>query len=401
MWLGRILSLIAIVGWALFVWLLTHRSLSPEFFSRYSPEYMTFLGVVLAVVIALTILAYLGVTCPAVLRVKRIGSSVGLLLASIVVALFVAEIFIRSVDLLGISLFEEATKYVIDLEHDEELVYKHRAGLDTVYQGVTFRTNEIGLRDRPVPEPSSDVLRVLILGDSVTLGWGVPMESTFSAQLESVLSDRLGRPVRTINSGVSGYNTEQELTFFRRHAVSMAPDLVILVYVENDIEPQAENMLDMQYRWENPPGANATLLRWSWLYRIIYYVVPDIIGTATVPQNKLEWGRSMESLAEIHRVADKHNIDFAAFLFRMAPDDVTDALHADISRIANDQGFPFFDTLPWFKNTHVRSVINSFIDSHPNAKGHRIIAEGIARSLEASGELCRIAGGENVPACKQ
>ena len=73
----------------------------------------------------------------------------------------------------------------------------------------------------------------------------------------------------------------------------MAPDLVILVYVENDIEPQAENMLDMQYRWENPPGANATLLRWSWLYRIIYYIGPDLIGSPSVPQERGGWDRSM------------------------------------------------------------------------------------------------------------
>ena len=403
MWLGRILSVIAIVGWVLFAWLLTHRSKSPVFFNHYSPEYITFLGFALAGVIALAVLAYLGVRRPAVLLKLRIGSSIGLLFGSIIVTLLVVEIFIRSVDLLGVSLFEEVTRYVIDLEHDEELVYKHRAGLDTVYQGVAFRTNEIGLRDRPIPEPTSDVLRVLVLGDSVTLGWGVPMEETFSAQLESELEERLGRPVRTINSGVSGYNTEQELTFLRRHVDSMAPDLVILLYVENDVEPQAENMLDMQRLWENPPGANATLLRWSWLYRIIYYVVPDIIGSPAVPQedDRSGWERSMLALAEVYQETAKHDIEFSAFLFRFLPDDVTDALYADISRIADDQGFPFFDTLSWFKDIHIRSLINSFIDSHPNARGHQIIAKGIARSLEESGTLCNMASEKDVPACNK
>ena len=230
------------------------------------------------------------------------------------------------------------------------------------------------------------------------------MEKTFSAQLESELEARLGRPVRTINSGVSGYNTEQELTFLRRHVDSMAPDLVILLYVENDVEPQAENMLDMQRLWENPPGANAKLLRWSWLYRIIYYVVPDIIGSPTVSQDEGDrsgWERSMAALAEVYQETAKHDIEFSAFLFRFLPDDVTDALYADISRVADDQGFPFFDTLPWFKDMHFRSLINSFIDSHPNARGHQIIAKGIARSLEESGTLCNIASEKDVPACNK
>jgi lysophospholipase L1-like esterase len=120
-----------------------------------------------------------------------------------------------------------------------------------------------------------------------------------------------------------------------------------------------------------------------------------------VPKDKSGWERSMAAVAEMYRETKKHDIKFSAFLFRMMPDNVTDAMYSDISRIADEQGFPFFDTLPWFNGVDNRSVINSFIDSHPNAEGHRIIAEGILRSLDESGVLCDLADSKDVPACNK
>ncbi len=399
-WVSRLLALVAFLGWALFARLAVHRSRSPEYLGRYSPEYLLFLGLVLLLVLALTALAIVGHRHPAALRIVRFGAALGLTCGATAVSLIAAEVLVRSVDLLGVSMFEEVTRYVLDLEADDALVYKHRADLDTVYQGVPFRTNGLGLRDRPVPEPSPDLLRVLVLGDSVTLGWGVPVEATFARQLEPALEARVGRRVHSINAGVSGYNTQQELAFLKRHVVSMAPDLVVLVYVENDVEPQARNMLDMRERWENPPGASAWLLRWSWLYRLVHFVVPDHVGASARPPDTTGWTASMEALAEAQRVARGRGVPFATFLFRMLPDDVTDALQRDIARVAEAEGFPFFDTLSWFDGVSIRSVINSFVDTHPNAEGHRIVAEGIARTLAESGALCRVASLRQLPACR-
>jgi lysophospholipase L1-like esterase len=388
MWLERTLRALALAGWVLLAWLATHRSNSPEYFGRYSPEYLTFLGFVLAAVAVVTILA---IGRRSILRLLSVGQTLALLLASTTVALLLAEGLVRAYDLLGVSMFEETTRYILELEPDAELVYRHRANLDTVYQSVPFRTNELGLRDRPLPAPVPDEARVLILGDSVTLGWGVPAEATFAARLERELAARLGRPVRTINAGVSGYNTEQELAFLERHIESMAPRMVVLVYVENDVERQIGDVAEMRERWQNPPGANAFLLRWSWLYRLVHFILPDLVGSAQLPAQMDGWERSMLALAQAHRVAQAHDVVFAVFLHRMLPDEVTDALHTDIGRIAASEGFAFFDMLPWFAGVHFRSVVNSFVDGHPNGEGHRIIAEGIARSLDESGVLCRLA----------
>jgi lysophospholipase L1-like esterase len=397
---GRRLVAIAAFGWVLLAWLATHRSRSPNYFARYSPEYLSLLGFVLLVALVLTAIAVVGVRHPGRLPVLHWGGSLALMLAASVLSLAAAEILVRSFDLLGVSFFEEVTHYILALEGDDALVYKHRAGLETVYQGVPFTTNELGLRDRPVPAPSSDTLRVLILGDSVTLGWGVPVEATFARRLEGLLSARLGRPVRTINSAAAGYNTEQELAFLRRHIVSMAPDLVLLVYIENDVEPVATNVLDMKERWQHPPGANAWLLRWSWLYRLLYYTLPDHLGSTWRPPDTSGWQRSMTALAEAQRLAHGHGAPFVVFLCRMLPDEVTDTLWRDISRVGAVEGFPLVDTLPWFHGVPVRSLVNSFVDTHPNAEGHRFLAEGMARALIETGALCRAEKASQASVCQ-
>ncbi len=58
-------------------------------------------------------------------------------------------------------------------------------------------------------EAGQDARRILILGDSVTFGTGVPASKTFSHLLQGEL-----RGVEVTNAGVSGYTTYNELHFF-------------------------------------------------------------------------------------------------------------------------------------------------------------------------------------------
>ncbi len=46
-------------------------------------------------------------------------------------------------------------------------------------------------------------------------------DKTFAARLESLLQERLHRPVRVINSGVVGYNTVQEVTYFKQEGIAL------------------------------------------------------------------------------------------------------------------------------------------------------------------------------------
>jgi len=50
---------------------------------------------------------------------------------------------------------------------------------------------------------SSPELRIVVLGDSLTAGYGLSQQAAFPDRLEEVLKHR-GRQVRVVNAGISG-----------------------------------------------------------------------------------------------------------------------------------------------------------------------------------------------------
>jgi len=70
-------------------------------------------------------------------------------------------------------------------------------------------------------------------------GLNVPLEKTFTSFLQESLTSclgRIGRKAETVNFGVSGYGTAQELLTFRYHATKYKPAVVLLAfYTENDV----------------------------------------------------------------------------------------------------------------------------------------------------------------------
>lgn len=103
--------------------------------------------------------------------------------------------------------------------------------------GADLRTNHLGFRgpDRPQAKPAG-VRRIALIGDSHAFGYGVDYEQSLGRQLERRLNED-GVRCEVWNFAVSGYNTRQQLAVFRRYALPIEPDLVILVPCNNDHEP--------------------------------------------------------------------------------------------------------------------------------------------------------------------
>ncbi|ANM31465.1 hypothetical protein ABI59_20675 [Acidobacteria bacterium Mor1] len=114
----------------------------------------------------------------------------------------------------------------------------------------TYRINGSGFRGIDLLPRDASTRRVLCIGDSYTFGWGVPEEEAYPAQLHETL--RASRPEldsQVYNLGVPGYNTVQEFHLLRQQSERYEPDLVILGFVMNDGEPQANMWRDPQRRY--------------------------------------------------------------------------------------------------------------------------------------------------------
>ena len=117
-----------------------------------------------------------------------------------------------------------------------------------------MRIDRDGLRDgeHPLAKPAG-TLRIAVLGDSCVEALQVPAEETFVKRLESELAACpavAGRRVETLNFGVSGYGTAQELITLRREVWKYHPDLVLLaVYPGNDL---ADNLRALSANTRRP-----------------------------------------------------------------------------------------------------------------------------------------------------
>ncbi len=113
---------------------------------------------------------------------------------------------------------------------------------------IPVRTNNLGFRDDEDYDVGLDYsLRVLLLGDSLVFGAGVPFEETIGEYLESALGERFpDDPVQVMNWGIAGYGQEQErrlLEYF--DAPAYQPDLVIVVITAGNDFGQSLELNDL------------------------------------------------------------------------------------------------------------------------------------------------------------
>lgn len=134
-------------------------------------------------------------------------------------------------------------------EYDPELHYVHRPGAVRSLASAgrpndLIHINALGFHDDEFPrdKPAGE-LRGLMLGDSVTMGYGVTYEETFNKKLEELLAERDGKhPThQIINAGVHGYSTFQERVTLERN-LDLEPDFVAVGFCMNDVtEPFVVN----------------------------------------------------------------------------------------------------------------------------------------------------------------
>ncbi len=380
------LSSVVLAFLALSGWLVTRDSSDPVIIGRYSLGYFT----LLLVVTAFAVLSLVAQATPIYRKLYAMRWKIILLVSSIVFSLIISETAIRVFDPLGISFFEESTKYQLDLQGDPVLVFKHTPGLKRTYQGVEVSINELGLRDRKVEKKREGELRILLLVDSVAFGWGVPAEATFGRKLENLLTFELQRPVKVFNAGVCGYNTAQEYASLKTYAEVIEPDVVILLYLSNDtqtndgpFDPASARSL----KGKSALDAATILLRRSWLYRLITLLKYSYeTGPAMLDKNARGVKESVHALTGIAALCRERGVGFVTFFYHPKGESprtasVTNELLSEIQRVGCENRFDVCDTGPWWSKLDMRSVTNSVVDPHPNERGHEVLASGMADYL--------------------
>ncbi len=380
-----VLQVVTACLWGFTFWMATHTSASADVLSRYSTAYFILLLALFVISGVVTLLNFGSLYR----RFQRHGQNLMLLVLSSLAALVLAELLIRLVDPIGVSYYAEAKKYHLEKLADEELYYRHRPNLVREYQDVRVETNELGFRDEPIAERPRNGLRVLFLGDSVTFGWGVSQADTFAHRVSGSLSDRLQRPVQTFNTGVGSYNTHNQHALLDRYGEALDPDFVALLYVTNDTDATPTTAFNpwgnYSFSGKSPPEVLRLIAGRSWTIRLLAHFVRYGAGGSVrnLDTTGRGWQQSADALERIAEYCRARSIPLAVFLYRMEARPFDDDIARELGSLSASAEFHFIDVLPWFDGRDIRPLTNSVVDSHPNADGHAILADGMTDVLAA------------------
>lgn len=310
---------------------------------------------------------------------KRIAETLFLILVPLALFLVLGELVLRAYLSSHIFFDVEMSRYALTLKLDSDnprIGHHHRPNAKAELMGVTVGTNADGFRDDEYSVARNERHRILFLGDSLTLGWGVEQEQSFEHLLEARL-DAI-RPTEVINLGVGNYNTTQEVQLFLDKGAKYQPDQVVLFYFINDAEP-----VPQKSRFPGLGHSRLVTFYWSRLKALRARLSP---GTgfaeyyATLYRDGAEgWARSQAALLELQQQSRARGFDLAVVLLPELHELVDYTFrkeHEIVMSFLRANGIRALDLAPAFANERdPHSLWVSLDDAHPNARAHRLIAD--------------------------
>lgn len=109
-------------------------------------------------------------------------------------------------------------------------------GVGHFQMGIPAIANSQGLRDVEVSvKKPPGVFRILVLGDSFTVGANVRQDETYPKVLEARLNSAYGPRIEVVNSGVGGWDPFQYAQYFLHYGYRYEPDVILVgFFVGND-----------------------------------------------------------------------------------------------------------------------------------------------------------------------
>lgn len=242
--------------------------------------------------------------------------------------------------------------------------------------GVVVETNSDGLRDREYPTTKGQAERIVFLGDSVTLGWGVARESTFEALLESRLDEV--RPTEILNFGVGNYNTEQQVALFLDKGLKYDPDRVVVFYFINDAEP-----LPRSSAWAFLARSRLCTFIWSRGKALIAKAVPsrsyESYYRSLYRDDSAGWLAAQAAFLRIRDACRQRSIRLQVVIVPELHDLESYPFTGEHAKVADLLGRLEIEHLDLIRRfPRVRDPHGLWValdDAHPNERAHRLIAD--------------------------
>ncbi len=249
------------------------------------------------------------------------------------------------------------------------------------FNGTQLSTNRWGMRDRDYAKiPPPDTYRIALTGPSFVMGYGVANDEGFEWLLEDRLNqENAGNPYANyeiLNFAVPGYSAIQNLIILEQKALPFQPNAIffmahqreedaVVKYLADRLSVEADlpypDLLELARQAGAEPGMTK-----SEVERLIKPYGPELLS--------LTYRRIIE-------VSQAHGI-LPVWIFMPT---LEDPLHEEeithLTGLAKESGFIVLDLSDAYDHQDLESLVVAYWDKHPNAKGHRLIAENLYQKL--------------------
>ena len=257
--------------------------------------------------------------------------------------------------------------------------------------GKILRINNHGLRGPDIDLfKDIDKKRILILGDSVTFGYCLDYEDTFSGILEKQLVSSKKFQGEVINAGHIGFNIKDSANYYKIYGNKFNPDIIIIAVNRSDNTSQSLDYLikdgisySKNSKWIFIPPFIKNILRKSSLYMTIGLVKARIEYRKVIAQSVDASTSMIDSVKIDLKNLKKHAINFDTPLWIVAVPNERDVIKGeyqekfldDLRKYSEKLNIPFIDTLQDFKKDQQNYCLND--QAHPSKVGHSIIANNL------------------------
>lgn len=267
--------------------------------------------------------------------------------------------------------------------------------------------NSVGWRDNehPVKKPAG-TFRILGLGDSYLYGQGVKSRDRCLDRLPELLKHEWPKAdFETINTGQPGYNTAKELSTLKQCGWQYSPDLVILHFVPNDIEPdiytkrpKVEFFAEYNNSFLGSDWLSQHSELWALARRKVWgqikgqaYIRQSIDSFVSQPE---KWENCRHSLSEIAEQCQQHDVGLLVVVFpffiNLNGDYPFQIIHDRVKAFCAESKIHCLDLRDEFRSYSGPELWVHPVDQHPNEIAHGLAAKAIADYLIKNCEVLRM-----------
>jgi lysophospholipase L1-like esterase len=278
--------------------------------------------------------------------------------------------------------------------------------------GVPIHNNRIGFRSRELAPKKEGVFRIMVLGDSMTWGAGLPVSQRYSDILEQRLNRQFGAGRCEVhNFAVSGGPMILHTRVLYNYLQAVDPDLIIVGFCYNDTETILKGAPSPEKRRFDRRYGPALQQMTSFLAGVglphigvrtentirrtaeLCHVYPDSLTALdrTYDPNSKEWKTFVRAVRTIKEASDARGLPapiFASLNHGVYFNKPTDYVHPDrlvatflrwhhqAQAVAQEYGYTVVDFHEEIaRRLQGRSLVLNRLDNHPSAALNRLYAD--------------------------